>query len=292
MSSGKNNFKFTMPAYLEKSKDGEWRLRGLASTEDTDQQGEIIIQKGIDLTPIDQKKGYFNFDHQPGAENLIGVVDGYHRSKDGLYVEGRLFKNHDKAKAVYQIMSSLSDRDKGRVGLSVEGSILERDPKNPKIIKKCRIKNVAVTFNPVNDRTYADLVKSMSGAEVDFNTSEEEIQTAPKDEKVFSASEVVDLISKALSAGAGYTKAPADLSGGEALSTSDMADKKKKKKKEDDNLDVRKSLRKMSKELYKSNLMLILDNLQKLYPDHTRADIWAAVKKRMETKYPVIASEN
>ncbi len=44
-----NKFNFIMPASLEKSSEGDWVVRGLASTEDLDQQGEIILQKGIDL---------------------------------------------------------------------------------------------------------------------------------------------------------------------------------------------------------------------------------------------------
>ena len=135
----KNDFKFTMPANLSKSDEGEWVVAGLASTGDLDQQGEVIEQKGMDLSPIDKKKGYFNWDHKPGIENLLGTIDSYSQSKKGLFVKGRLFKNKEKSKSVYEVMSSLGKSDVGRIGMSVEGKIIERCKKNPKIIKKCKI---------------------------------------------------------------------------------------------------------------------------------------------------------
>jgi hypothetical protein len=243
-----DDFNFSLPAEIIKSEDGEWRVRGLASTEDRDQQGEIILQSGIDTTPIDKKQGYFNFDHKPGAENLIGVIDSYSRSNGGFYVEGRLFKNHDKAKSVYQIMQSLGKSDRGRVGMSVEGKILERDPRDPKIIKKCQIKNVAITFSPVNSQTYADLVKSLSNSEIEFNTDPDNIQPlSGSDEKLFSASEVVDLISKALSVTSSYASSkPSELSGGDALAQESLDPKPRKIDIDEDSMPKKKKLKKMS----------------------------------------------
>jgi len=280
---------FVMPAELEKSENGDWKIKGLASTEQRDQQGEVILQRGMDLTPIDKKQGYFNFDHQPGVENLVGTIDGYSRSAEGLYVEGRLFKNHSKAKALHEIMSSLGESDRGRVGLSVEGRILERDPFNPKIIRKCEIKNVAITLNPVNADTYADLIKSLSGSEFDFQSTEEanlsrNINKA-KEQPVFTATQVLNLLEKTLGAGIGAaTEAPPARTGGDALAKEDL-DKEPKKV-----LDIKPmkkgKLKPMSKELYKSSMMQVLDKIQQLYPTCTRMQLWDAVKDRLQTKYP------
>lgn len=273
----KDTFKFVMPADLEKAADGSYRVKGLASTEKTDLQGERIIQKGIDLTPIDKKKGILNWDHQKGPENTIGILDGYQRTEKGLYIEGRLFKNHTKAQAVREIMESLGENDRGRIGLSVEGQILERDSVNPLIIKKCRINAVAVTMNPVNTDTFADFVKSMSASEsMEFN-AEEQASEVKSDEAVFTASQVMAIVQKALSIGAGSVGAPADKTGGDALQPSDMKAGKEKLKK--------KKMKKMAKDMYKSNLITILEKLQVLYPSHSRSDIWEAVKERLETKF-------
>lgn len=275
-----NNFKIIMPAEIIKGEDGEYKIGGLASTESTDKQGESLIQKGIDLTPVAEGRGFFNFDHSNKPEDIIGTIDGYKHDNKGLYVHGKLFKGHQRAESIYHIMKGLSDRKKGAIGLSVEGKVLERDPVNPRIIKKCQIKNVAVTFNPVNQDTYASLVKSLSASEISFDATEANLQEKDsdiscKETPFFTANQVIQLLEKALTAGEGYTKAPIERSGGEALSTESLDSKKKK-------------LKKMSKEMYKSSIGQVLDNIQKLYPDYSRNVLWEALKERLNKKFPEI----
>lgn len=277
-----DDFKFTIPAEITKSKDGEWRVSGLASSGSVDRQGEIIIPEGIDATPIAKGKGFFNWDHDNSPENTVGVLDSYKKGSGGMYVEGRLFKNHTRAKAVYEIMSSLHKGDTGRIGMSVEGKVIARDPKNPSIITRCLIKNVALTMNPVNQDTFADIVKSMSGdGIIDFESTgkPEETPVTKSEEATFTPSQVLAIVEKALSIGAGYTQASGDLKGGAALAMESM-DKKPENKK--------KKLKKASKELFKSNMIEMLDRLQVLYPDNTRSELWNAVQDRLSTKFPEI----
>lgn len=291
------NFKIIIPAELHKAKNGDWKVRGLASTESFDLQGETLVQKGMDLSPIDKKKGVLNYDHGKGPENTIGLLDGYTKTEKGLFIEGRLFKNHTKAKAVYEIMSSLSEDDIGRMGMSVEGTILERDKKNPKIVKRCRINAVALTMNPVNTETYVDLMKSLNNSEVEFNADGTSLEEESSVEvATFSASQVMEILQRALGVGAGYTKPPETLTGGDSLATSNMKETKEDKKKKvadrKTELNVRKSLKKMDCELYKANLTLILNKLQELYPKNSRSDIWNAVKERLYTRFPDLEDEN
>lgn len=277
----KDDFKFVIPAEISKGKDGEWKVAGMASTSSVDRQGEVIIPEGIDATPIAKGKGFFNWDHDNSPENTVGVLDSYKKGSGGMYVEGRLFKNHTRAKAIYEIMSSLNKGDTGRVGMSVEGKVIERDPTNPSIIRRCLIKNVALTMNPVNQDTFADIVKSMAGdAEMDFQ-SEGKPSEAPivkSDEPTFSASQVLSIVEKALSIGAGNAQPPADMKGGDALGQESMDKDKKKKAK----------LKKSSKEIFKSQMLEMLDKLQELYPESSRSEIWSAIQDRMATKFPEV----
>lgn len=279
-----NDFKFVIPAEISKSKDGEWRVAGLASTSSVDRQGEIIMPEGIDATPIAKGKGFFNWDHDNSPENTVGVLDTYKKGSGGMYVEGRLFKNHTRAKAIYEIMSSLHKGDTGRVGMSVEGKVIERDPNNPSIIRRCLIKNVALTMNPVNQDTFADIVKSMAGeAAVDFESEGkpqvEGGQVQKAEEPAFTATQVVAIVEKALGIGAGNALAPADRKGGDALGQEEM-DKKKKVE------DPKKKVKKASKEIFKSQMIEMLDKLQSLYPNNSRAEIWTAIQDRLSTKFP------
>lgn len=281
-----------MPAELEKSDDGEWKIRGLASTEARDQQGEIILQKGMDLTPIDKKQGYFNFDHLPGPQNLVGVIDGYNKTDKGLYVSGRLFKNHTKAKAIHEIMTSLGKSDVGRCGLSVEGKILKRNAKDPKIIEKCQIKNVAITFAPVNGDTACELIKSLTSSDIEFAANEDgNSEEGSVLEPTFTTKQVISLIEKALGVGtAGATAIPAERTGGDALAQEDLDKKPKNVQKEE--APKHKKLKRLSKEMYKSHMSEILDKIQTLYPNNTKDELWAAVKDRLYRKFPELSEKD
>ena len=294
-----DTFKVVIPAQLEKSADGEWKVHGLASTNGIDKQGETIIQKGIDLSPVDEGRGILNWDHDNSPENIIGVLDGYKQTGNGLYVNGRLFKNHSRAQAVHSIMESLGKGDSGRMGMSVEGKILERDPKDRNIIKKCQIRAVALTMNPVNADTHCDFMKSLNASSVEFEATEENMTKS--EETTMPVSQVIKMLEKALGVTGAYaSEVPSDLSGGDALSQEDMDDKKKKKhipadvelneKKEEPegmkkSTDPYRRLRRMTKSEYSYNLKDMLGNLQTLYPKYSRTHIWECVKDRLDTKY-------
>lgn len=306
-----DNFKFSMPAYLNKSDDGDWVIEGLASTENMDLQGERVLQDGIDCTPIDQGKGWLNNNHMPGLENLLGTLDSYKKTPEGLVIKGRLFKNKEKSKAVYEVMSSLNKAgDRGRIGLSIEGKILKRSP-DGKTIEKCRVDKTAITICPVNTETWAtlakslnvegdNLLKSITASEIEFNCTEESYLTpSPTDAtepKAFSASEVVDLVAKALSvAGTSASEPPGNLTGGDALAQESLDKKRrvlepmeitKETPEAEGPKTVSKKIKKGSKDLYKSQICEILDKVTLLYPNNTREEVWAAVKNRLAIKFP------
>lgn len=278
-----DTFKFTLPVDLQKSKDGDWKIRGLASTAGKDQQNENILQAGMDLTPIDMKKGVINYDHEKGPENTIGVLDGYAQTPNGLYLEGRLFKNHTKAKAVHQIISSLKEEDHGRMGMSVEGAILKRNKDNPNIIEKCRINAVALTMNPVNSSTYVDLVKSMN-ASPDFG-----IEATISTEDEFSSDDVLELLDKALGLSSASIGANADKTGGDALQPRTMGQQDEYAEHfDEEELVKQKKLKKMSKSQFKKSLIEVLENMQILHPDCSRSELWNALHNRMEKTFPVL----
>jgi hypothetical protein len=289
MSEVVKKFKVVIPAQLSKGADGEWIIQGLASSPSKDQQGEILLPEGIDATPIDQGRGIINWDHQKGPENTLGLLDSYTKTKEGFFVKGRLFKNHKKAQSVYEIMSSLGKSDHGRMGLSVEGKILERGGKDGKIIKKCQINAVALTMNPVNQDSYVDLVKSLTAdeAEVDFQATEENTAAASKDAMpVFTAEQVAAIVKSLCLTEAQATAKPSERSGGDALAREEL-DKKPKSIAEDSDKPSKK-LKKLSKDMYKSSMLEILDKIHGLYPNNSKAEIWMAIKDRLNKRFPYL----
>jgi hypothetical protein len=143
-----------------------WVIEGRASTPRQDQQGEIVLVKGLDLSYLDRGLGTFNWNHfgdkDPSA--VIGLIQQYRRTDDGeLYVKGKLLKALPKAQHCWNLLKALDEEGESRrMGMSVEGKVLH---KHNKIIYKAWVKAVALTMDPVNPDTYVRFAKSFSDAE-------------------------------------------------------------------------------------------------------------------------------
>jgi hypothetical protein len=195
------NFKFHVPVELIKSEEEDvWRVRGIASTGDQDLQGETVDQEGLDISALKAGRGLFNWDHQKGPENILGQIeDAEFVEKDGkrcLMVDGYLFKEQERAKAFHNILKSIKKGNAPRVHMSIEGKILDRDKLNMKKIKKARIDKVALTLDPVNPYTFAELVKSLNAPEVEQVENDMESQEELKIE--LTKSEFDDIITDAV----------------------------------------------------------------------------------------------
>lgn len=170
---------FEMPVELElkKSADGGRRIiRGYASTENVDQDGEVILQKGIDFSPL-LKSGFLNYDHQYKTINgaKMPIIIGYPTRAEirdkGLWVEGELLKSDGMsiseqiklADEMWEMGMALQKSGANRsLCYSVEGGVIER--KGNRIVKSV-VRHVAVTHKPVNPEATVELfAKSMFAA--------------------------------------------------------------------------------------------------------------------------------
>jgi len=199
----KDTFSCFVPAQMVIVKGGEkgadksgkrW-IQGIASTDGRDLQGEIVNQNGIDFSYF-LKHGFFNDDHKPGPEHKIGQPTEAKITKNGLWVKGFLFKNpipnptpEQKTAAdkywdlMQEIEASGSDR---KVGFSIQGKVLRR---NGNIIEKCWIQDIAITTQPVNTATWAEIAKSLSSQKWDLVKDKEEEKKEEKEaEKAMTAS--------------------------------------------------------------------------------------------------------
>jgi len=156
-----NQFKFNVPLEILKKDEKGWKIRGIASTEDTDLQGEVVKQNGLDFSNINKGLGLFNWNHKNDPQYILGKIETATVEKDKTIVEGYLFEHQENAKALVNIMKSLKAEDRKRLQMSIEGKIVERDGKNDKIIKRALVDKVALTLDAVNPKTYVDLMKSL-----------------------------------------------------------------------------------------------------------------------------------
>ena len=168
MISQNSDFNFFIPANFEKAKTkkGEeiMRVKGIASTADTDSEGEVLLPIGFELDRF-LSYGNINWNHMGKSDpgKIIGEPDVAKITPKGeLYIEGTLYKGHPLAQSVWAYAETLQKNDsKRKLGWSIEGRSLERDPQNPKRITKALITGVAITPTPVNCATYLDLVKGI-----------------------------------------------------------------------------------------------------------------------------------
>ncbi len=166
---GEDKFSVFIPFEIEKAGDGQdrysnMRIKGIASSphHGSDSDGETLDPAGMDLTAL-LKQGNINFHHlwtkDPMA--IIGEPTKAEITKDNeLYIEGRLYPSSQKARDVYDLGEILEkDSETRRLGFSIEGTALTRDPKNKKKILKSRLTAVAITPSPKCKGTRMDIMK-------------------------------------------------------------------------------------------------------------------------------------
>jgi len=154
-----HGFKFDIQAevFSKASPDGqERRIGGIVSTDSLDKQSETLLQDGLDFQPF-LKGGWFNDNHDPSTDAVIGYPTTAElrvlpNGQKGWYVEGYLLKGHRRADTIWDLANALQKTDR-RLGFSVEGKILERDPNSPKTVRKAVVNEVAITRCPVNGDT-------------------------------------------------------------------------------------------------------------------------------------------
>jgi hypothetical protein len=176
-----NDFKFWYPASIEKGSDGKMWISGIASTEHEDLQGEVIKQNGLQLDYF-LKRGYLNDDHSKETSGKVGIPVEAMITKKGLWIKGYLLET-PRAKGIWELAQALSKSgDDRKLGYSVEGKVLARDSKNPRVITKAWIKDVAVTASPINPNTFLDIAKSFASQDCTqiFVSGEEEEVTKGK----------------------------------------------------------------------------------------------------------------
>lgn len=185
-----NNFNFWCPVEISKAIDQEtgeelMLLGGIASTADEDSDGEFLDPKGFDIKPLIES-GMVNWHHQAKTcpATIVGEPLKAEIKKEGLYIETKLYPSSQVARDIWELAKTLDkDSSTRRLGYSIEGKVLERKSENRnspdyKKITKAIITGVAITHQPKNPKTFANIIKGEIGD--DFVEDEETKETADK----------------------------------------------------------------------------------------------------------------
>lgn len=155
------------PLDLSKAKeeDGALEIEGIASSESIDESGEIILQDGLDFSYA-LKRGVFNLEHLSGPKNVLGhpskIFTTTVNGKKATGVKGVLYSKKKEVAEIIDTARAMKAAGGGRtLGFSIEGSVLARDPRNPKIITRAKVLNISITSSPCNADATMKLVKSI-----------------------------------------------------------------------------------------------------------------------------------
>lgn len=158
-------FNAFMDGGISKSTDTDtgsstYTIKGMASTGRLDLGNDIIDPKGIDISYF-VEHGYINDNHD--GDKIIGYPTNNCKVIDeGLYVEGKLFKDNPNVKKYIELADNLEKAGSQRkVGLSIEGAVKSRNINDNRVIESVIITGLAVTMAPCNtDATIDEIVKS------------------------------------------------------------------------------------------------------------------------------------
>jgi hypothetical protein len=155
------------------------RLRGIASVDIEDRQGDSVAQDGLDFSPF-LAHGYLNDDHGDvlrgeGVGAIIGHPLGVemikHKGKPATRLEGVLYLGLPRARKYWDLhqamqgQGGLDPSQRRSLGLSLQGKVLEKKGRR---VTRSAVQHCAVTPWPVNQEAYVEeLVKSMGRAELE-----------------------------------------------------------------------------------------------------------------------------
>jgi len=162
-------FSTFQPLNLEliKSEDGGkvYKIKGIATTEHEDTAGEVILQDGIDWSYC-LKSGSFNYDHSNLPAHILGAPQNIkkvkHNGKMATEISGILYGDKQIVKDLVENVKLMRSTKSGRsLGFSIEGQVMQRDNRNPKIITRAKVLNVSLTHQPANQEATVQLVKNI-----------------------------------------------------------------------------------------------------------------------------------
>lgn len=139
-------------------------VEGVAATEDSDHDGETMLTKSMDFSPLLQN-GWINWDHKNDPAYQIGVpTHGEIRPDHAFFVKGNLLVDDmAKAREVWDLMKACEKNPNlnRRVGWSVQG----KAQRYGNLIVKSTVFHLALSHQPINTTTWASFAKSMAATD-------------------------------------------------------------------------------------------------------------------------------
>lgn len=128
---------------------------GIASTLEEDLDGEIVDPEGL-IFDYFLDSGYINWAHlsEDNPTSIVGEPTKAYVKNGAFVIEGGLYANNPLTQKILQLDEILrKSESKRRLGLSIEGDVLKRNPLNNKRVEKAMVTGCAITPTPKNRAT-------------------------------------------------------------------------------------------------------------------------------------------
>lgn len=165
-----NKFNCFIPIEFEKAKSNKPEDKyknmvfwSMASDNSEDSDGETLEPSGYDIKSFIDR-GLINLEHfttrKGDSKYWIGEPIDAKVKNNKLFIKGKLWEKHPLAQSFWDTIQYMKESGSTRKpGMSIEGTVIERDPVNPKRVTKARINHAAVTMAPKNKNSWLDIVK-------------------------------------------------------------------------------------------------------------------------------------
>tara|TARA_Y100001938_G_scaffold124055_1_gene173826 strand:+ start:1041 stop:1823 length:783 start_codon:yes stop_codon:yes gene_type:complete len=138
-------------------KEKNYVVEGVASSEDEDSHGDVVVQKGIDWSYF-LKRGWINYEHTSGITAIVGIPTEITTTQGKTILKSKLWGGIPLTKQIIQLMREAGKAGRN-IGYSIEGKVLERDGNK---VLRSKILNVSLVAHPANPDCSAFLQKGMN----------------------------------------------------------------------------------------------------------------------------------
>lgn len=135
--------------------NGAWVIDGPVGSDEVDYDGETMDPQGVwqGMNMFDLLGKHVDYEHQYrkslNPRYLIGVGVDRRLEKGVCHLRAELYKDKELAKSLWEHLNTKTAAgDHGYAGYSIEGRVLERDPKDKNIIKAVEVHRVTVSMSP------------------------------------------------------------------------------------------------------------------------------------------------
>lgn len=143
-------------------------VKGFCTTQAVDADGEEVVPEGLDFGPF-MRSGRLTDGHPKRRDNIVGepielTARRHPEGGNGYFLKGKLYLHIPRGRKILEDHTRLlKSGARSGLGFSIEGKVIQRDPRNRKRILKGVIDSVAIDPYPKNHFSLLEAIQMAMG---------------------------------------------------------------------------------------------------------------------------------